>query len=80
MDSAQEPNDIAVRNESVTMLINSLSEIPKPQSEAIVAHYLEQMSVKEIANSLGVPVNTIETRIRRGTDALRRDAVLTDHF
>ena len=48
-----------------------LDHVPEEQREALVLHFVVEMSVPEIAESLGRPVETIRSRLRLGLDRLR---------
>ena len=39
----------------------------------LVAYYLGEMSVAEIAGTLGIPEGTVKTRLHRGRQALRKE-------
>lgn len=51
-------------------LMAALRRLPLPQREAIALHYLADLPVNEVAESLGVPVGTVKTRLSRGRAAL----------
>ena len=41
----------------------ALSGLPEPQLQVVILHYWEQMSVADIAETLGVPVGTVKSRL-----------------
>jgi RNA polymerase sigma-70 factor, ECF subfamily len=44
-----------------------------PHSRAVIAlHYLEEMTLEEVAAVLGVPVGTVKSRLAYGLNQLRR--------
>ncbi len=49
-----------------------LSKIPQDQQEVILLKYLEGMQVKEIAKSLNIPESTINDRLYRARNNLRK--------
>jgi RNA polymerase sigma-70 factor (ECF subfamily) len=51
-------------------LMAALRTLPANQGEAIALHYLADLSVQAVAESTGVPVGTVKTRLRRGRAAL----------
>lgn len=55
--------------EAVRQAIRSLPEIHR---EVVTMHHLEGMEVSEIAQVLGVPKNTVLSRLARAREALRR--------
>jgi RNA polymerase sigma-70 factor, ECF subfamily len=48
----------------------ALAALPIDQREAVVLHHLLDLPVVEIANSLGVPVGTVKSRLSRARVAL----------
>ena len=68
-EAAQDPHDRMVRREGVRLLHRLLDELDDDKRAALVLAELEQMSVPEIAASLGANVNTVYARLR----AARRD-------
>jgi RNA polymerase sigma-70 factor (ECF subfamily) len=57
-------------------LIAALQQLSQVTRETIVLHHLADMSVHEVAESLGVPVGTVKARLSRGRAMLA--ALLTD--
>jgi RNA polymerase sigma-70 factor (sigma-E family) len=53
-----------------TDLSGALAAIPRAYREAVVLHYFADLSVDEIAETLGVPSGTIKSRLSRGRAAL----------
>jgi len=49
----------------------AIDEIPEQQGVIITLHYLQQFSVKEIADLMGVPDNTVKTHLFRGRNSIR---------
>jgi RNA polymerase sigma factor (sigma-70 family) len=58
-------------NEQLQQLSSSMAELPYEQRETIMLHFQAGMTFKSIADSLGVPVNTVKSRYRYGIDKLR---------
>ena len=46
-----------------------LSKLPESERTVVTLFYLGEMTAQEIGKSLGVSVNTIKSRLRRGTQA-----------
>ena len=57
-------------------LVAALQQLSRPTREAIVLHHLADMSVYEVAESLGVPVGTVKARLSRGRAILAK--ILTE--
>jgi|HubBroStandDraft_4_1064222.scaffolds.fasta_scaffold792488_1 RNA polymerase sigma-70 factor (ECF subfamily) len=51
--------------------------LPEPLRVAILLRYQEDMLPDEIARTLGQPVATVKTHLRRGLELLRRKAAVT---
>jgi RNA polymerase sigma-70 factor (ECF subfamily) len=51
-------------------LIGALQRLSRPTREVIVLHHLADMSVHEVAESLGIPVGTVKARLSRGRNML----------
>ncbi len=47
-----------------------LEELPESERTVVTLHFLGEMTTKEIGNFLGVSVNTIKSRLRRGRERL----------
>ncbi len=48
-----------------------LEKLPESERTVLTLHYLGEMTTKEIGNFLGVSVNTIKSRLRRGRERLQ---------
>jgi len=59
------PPDRAVTNERASVVRAAIARLPERQREAIVLHAFEQMTYREIADVLEMPVNTVKTLIHR---------------
>lgn len=64
-DLRPDSQQAAELKESAAWLEKTISELPLPQREVIVLSCIEQMSHEEISKSLGIPVNTVKTHLRR---------------
>jgi len=48
-----------------------LEKLPESERTVVTLHYLGEMTTKEIGNFLGVSVNTVKSRLRRGRERLQ---------
>jgi RNA polymerase sigma-70 factor (ECF subfamily) len=64
MTDSPSPDRVAV--------VGALQRLPEPQRQAIALHYLLDMSVRDIAASVGVPEGTVKARLSRARTALAR--------
>jgi RNA polymerase sigma-70 factor (ECF subfamily) len=58
-------------------LIAALQQLSRPTRETIVLHHLADLSVHEVAETLGVPVGTVKARLSRGRAMLA--TLLNEH-
>jgi RNA polymerase sigma-70 factor (ECF subfamily) len=66
--SGDAPLDEYLHRQHVVMLLDLL---PTEQRHALVLHHVLEMSVPEVAAELGVPLETVRSRLRLGRAALR---------
>lgn len=59
-------------------LEGALRRLPRRQQEAIVLRHLADLSEADVAEALGVSVNSVKTHVQRGLAALRTDAALLE--
>ncbi|MBK8976194.1 MAG: sigma-70 family RNA polymerase sigma factor [Planctomycetes bacterium] len=52
-------------------VIQAVRELPEAQRDAVLLRYFEDLPPRAIAARLGVPVDTVKTRLKRGLAALR---------
>lgn len=65
-DPAPTPEEAAQRQAEVGRVRAAIEAIPEPFREAVVLRDLEDMSYAEIAQTTGVPVGTVMSRLSRG--------------
>lgn len=64
--------DGASGQEEAARLYRAVTELPRKLRQAIVLHYLEQLTISEAADAAGVRQGTLKSRLNRGLEALRR--------
>ncbi len=52
-------------------MLEALGALPGPYQQVIVLCDIQEMSYKEIASALGVPIGTVMSRLHRGRELLR---------
>jgi RNA polymerase sigma-70 factor (ECF subfamily) len=66
-------DDVAVDVVATTELVRlGLRHLHPTDREAVVLHYIEQLSVAEVADVCGVPAGTIKSRLHRARCVLRQ--------
>ena len=63
--------DALETKEKQEMLLEQVERLPEKSRAVIHLFYYEEMSVKEIANSLGITEQNVKTRLSRARDQLR---------
>jgi RNA polymerase sigma-70 factor (ECF subfamily) len=63
-DTKEGPLEIATRAEAVRVLDRLLDELDDDKRDVFILAELEQMSAPEIAQAIGLPVNTVYSRLR----------------
>ena len=65
-------DQIAEANETLDCLAAALRELPISQREVLVLSGIEGLNGREVAEVLGIPVNTVKTQLRRARFSLAR--------
>lgn len=60
----------AIRAESAQSAEKMLGTLPAEQRACLILREIEALSYQDIATALGIPVNTVRTRLKRGREAL----------
>jgi RNA polymerase sigma-70 factor (sigma-E family) len=71
-DLPDQPDVDAADPASRTDLARALQRLPTQQRTVVVLRYLENLSVAEVADFLGVAEGTVKSQTSRGVDALRK--------
>jgi RNA polymerase sigma-70 factor (ECF subfamily) len=78
------PDEVLATAESQARVRRALQAVPDRYRIPLVLHYLEEHPVLVVAEMLGLPENTVKTRLRRGRTALlaaiERDPELETFF
>lgn len=64
------PEEVCLGREAQTAVHQALLQLPGEYRVALVLRYLEGLSYQEVADALGVPLSTVETRILRAKKML----------
>ena len=68
---SDDPVESAAGSEEARRLKGMLGRLPFEQREIIVLHLHQQMRFREIAEALGISINTAQSRYRYGLEKLR---------
>ncbi len=72
--AAESTYRVAVRRMMLRDVLAALRELPENNRLALLMHVLHGLPYRRIADFLGVPVSTVESRIHRARRELRREA------
>jgi RNA polymerase sigma-70 factor (ECF subfamily) len=64
------PAEVPGISEDHVVVVQALRRLPFPQRETVALFYLADLSVEEIAGTLGVAPGTVKSRLNRGRAAL----------
>jgi RNA polymerase sigma-70 factor (ECF subfamily) len=70
-DKSESPRDAALRGEIRRLLEHHIDALPLPMRTVLVMRDVEDMSVQETAETLGIPPATVRTRLFRARAMLR---------
>jgi len=70
-----DPEEVVIENERKRAVHEAIAQLSPPLREVVVLHYLEGLSVDEVAKVLSVPIGTVLSRLARARKALRRTLV-----
>ena len=71
-EDAFNPSALVIKNSEMEMLKESLGQLPAEFREVIVLRDLEELSYKQIADMINVPLGTVMSRLARARDRLKR--------
>jgi RNA polymerase sigma factor (sigma-70 family) len=66
------PLDTAISRERRAVVFSLLDQLPQATAEALALHFMFGYTVAEIAMTLGVPPDTVWSRLKLGKQALRK--------
>jgi RNA polymerase sigma-70 factor, ECF subfamily len=67
------PEEQAVRREEDWRMSQAVARLAEPERAVLLAYYLGEMPVAEIARALEIPEGTVKTRLHRGRRMLRKE-------
>jgi RNA polymerase sigma-70 factor (ECF subfamily) len=70
-DAAADPARAALTGERDAALRDAVTHLPERYREVVALRFFADLSLHEIAETTGRPLNTVKTHLRRGLEALR---------
>jgi RNA polymerase sigma-70 factor (ECF subfamily) len=67
----QSPEERAVEADRAERVRDVVRRLPERLAQAILLRYFEELSEKEVAERLGIPVGTVKSRVHHGLKLLR---------
>ncbi len=67
-----QPEELYQRKETQELVRQAVADLPEKYRVPLVLRYLKEMTYKEIAENMDLPVTTIETRLYRGKAMLQK--------
>lgn len=74
------PEDDSIRQEEYEALRRTVDELPEPDRTIFIRHYYFYQKTAEIAEALGINVSTVQMKLWRGRDRLRRELTEGGYF
>ena len=69
---APTPEESTLQGESDRLVREAVLKLPEKNREALILFHFNEMSIKQISQTLGRPENTIKSDLHIGRDMLRR--------
>ncbi|AWB46095.1 RNA polymerase sigma factor SigW [Paenibacillus sp. CAA11] len=66
------PESEYMLSETQQSIHQAIDSLPAKYKSVMILRYLQEMSLQEIGDTLGMPVTTVKTRVHRGREFLRK--------
>ena len=76
--NSESPEDSYVRKEAETAVQNALLLLPVKYREVFILREIQGFSVKDTADALNIPENSVKTLSRRGREKLKKNLLLLE--
>ena len=70
-DTSADPTRVVVAAEHRSEIRDAVAALPDPNRETVALRFFGELSLAEIAETTGRPLNTVKTHLRRGLERLR---------
>lgn len=74
------PEEEFLRGEEYEALRRTMDEMPEPDRTIFIRHYYFCQKTADIAGAMGLNVNTVQSKLRRGRETLRRKLTEGGYF
>ena len=74
------PETDVVKAEEYAALKRALDRLPEPDHTIFIRHYYYYQKTGEIAGKMGLNINTVQSKLRRGREILRRELEKGGYF
>lgn len=72
-DSVRSSADVVAEAESQKRVVVAVCRLDEPYRTTLLLRFYEDLPPREVATRMGVPVETVRTRLRRGADLVRAE-------
>ncbi len=70
LDSLASPSTTTADSDGLEYV---LSRLPEEQREVVLLRFVDELSLAEIADTMGIPLGTVKSRLHNALESLRRD-------
>ncbi len=70
-DAASDPTSVLMALEGQRAIRGAVAALPEPYREVVALRFFGDLSLMEVAETTGRPLNTVKTHLRRGLERLR---------
>lgn len=70
-DATADPKRLVVAAEARAEIRDAVARLPDPYREVVALRFFGDLSLAEVAEATGRPINTVKTHLRRGLERLR---------
>ena len=74
------PEDESIRREEYAALVQTVNDLPEPDRTIFIRRYFYCQKASEIARTLGINLNTVQSKLRRGRERLRQELTEGGYF
>jgi len=80
MDAKQSPEEMIIQHETWEWIDQCLRRLPEPMREVVILIDIENLDYEEAANTLGLPLGTVRSRLGRARARMRDILREAHHF